>query len=374
MKQTSLSSIFCIAILLIYSSISFADPVTIRIHCWEGYSKPYTDNFIKLIKKKYNKDILISITNSSDPVEFWNLSRGKKVDIISPAHNLLKSKNEVFISEGVVLPLNLKNIPNYKYVISILQKNEFVSKNNKIYGVPYTMGGYSLAYNTEKVKRPDSWNVLFQDENINKYTISKDYPDCNIYITALVSDIGYSSLYDFNEIIKKTPLAEFQKKLNKLSVNSYSLWVGTANYKEFPNLSYAATWCYAVAKANMAGGKWEIATPVEGSTMWVDHWAVTSAVENNSEKKLFCEEWINYCLSPELQVGVIRNWGVSPVVSNIKSFLTADEIKTFKVGDEQYWQTLSLWKNQSFNTINGFKGIWSRALKERNQQTKSLSE
>ncbi len=362
MKKVYFWGLISIAIFFYWLPVSFAEHITIRIHCWKGYSKPYTGQFLELVKKKYKKDIRLVITNVSNPEEFWDVSRRSKADLISPAHNILKSRNGVFINKGIVLPVNLKNIPNYKFLLPILQRNKFVTENGKIYGVPYTMGSYGLAYNSKKVKKPESWQVLWNEKNKKTYTISQDYPDCNIYITALVLGADYNVLYNYNKLMKQIPLLEFQKKLNMLSINSFSMWKGTADYKEFPSLSYAATWGYAVVKANKNGGDWKMATPIEGSTMWIDHWVITQSVKDNLLKKVLCEEWINYCLSPNLQVGAIRNWGVSPVVSNIENLLTEDEIQIFKVGDIQYWKTLSLWENQGFDTVYGYKNLWGRAL------------
>ncbi|MCP3926464.1 MAG: extracellular solute-binding protein [Desulfobacterales bacterium] len=361
MKRNILS-VLVVCGILFSSQISYTKPIVIRIHCWKDYSKPYLNKFKKIIKRKYNKDIKVVITLASNPKAFWDVSRGKIADIITPAHNLFKSKNSIFITKKIVLPVNLNNIPNYKFILSNLQKNRFVTIKDQVYGVPYTMGSYGLAYNSKKVKEPSSWNVLWEDKNKNKYTISKDYSDCNIYITALSLGIEYKSIYSFNKILKKITLFKFQEKLNKLSRNSFSKWTGTANYKEFHNLSYAATWGYAVAKANKNGGKWKMANPHEGTTMWVDHWSITQAVKGDKLKKRLCEEWINYCLSPEPQIGSIRNWGVSPVVSNINRLLTKEEIITFKVGNVKYWKSISLWENQNRDTTEAYKSLWKRAM------------
>ena len=347
---------------ILTSTLSSAEKLTIRLFCWDGYARPYARDFEKLIKQKYNEDIRLEITNLSDPGEFWDKTRSKKADLISPAHNIPHSQRWNFIRGKVILPIELKNIPNYQYLLAHLKKNRFVTQNDLVYGVPYTTGPYGLAYNSAKVTKPESWSVLWQEKSKGRYTISKDYPDCNIYITALVLGAKYDWLYDRDQLIAHIPKKQIQKKLNILAANAASLWKGTANPDEFKNLAYAATWGYAVAQANLKGGKWKMVMPKEGTTMWADYWVITYAVKNDSLKKRICEEWINYCLSPKVQVGVIRNWGVSPVVTNIKDLLTKDEIKTFKVGDNDYWKTLSFWENQNARTINFFKHIWKKAM------------
>ena len=362
--------VIIILIVLFAFNISsvFAEDVTLRILCWKGYSKPYIEGFQKLISEKYNINVTIEISNVSDPTEFWQKSRAKKVDLISPAHNILKSNKWPFIkgTVNVALPINLDNIPNYKYVLPFLQKSIFVTENNSVYGVPYTMGPYGLAYNADKVAEPKSWNVLWSDKSKNTITLSKDYSDCNIYISALALGAKYDQLYDYDKLISRIPKKALEVKLKKLALNTFSFWEGTANYKEFPKLTYAATWGYAVAQANINGGNWKMADPQEGTTLWVDHWVITYALKDKPLEKKLAEEWINYCLSPELQVGVIRYWGVSPVVTNINDKLTKSEISIYKPGQNDYWRTLSLWENQTTRTSNGYINMW-RGSQSKNQ-------
>jgi len=275
--------------------------------------------------------------------------------------NTPKSLKWQFIEKGVALPLDLSNIPNYKYVLPFLQKNDFVTKDDIVYGIPYTMGPYGLAYNADNVEKPTSWNVLWSPEAKKAITLSKDYPVCNIYISSLVMGADYEDIYNFDQLQIKIDKDKLQDKLNKLVSNAFSLWEGVANHEEFKHLNYAATWGYAVAQANLNGGNWKMANPSEGTTMWVDHWLITFTLKDKPLHKKIAEEWINYCLSPELQIGVIRNWGVSPVVTNINSKLTEDEIAVYRPGQNEYWKNLSLWKNQDIRTVNAYSTFWKIA-------------
>lgn len=348
-----------------FANSTKAASTTLRIHCWKGYATPYIEGFKDLVKEKHKINIHVAVTHASDPQEFWNMARDKKADLISPAHNIPLSPSWHFIQGKVLLPVDLGNIPNYRNVLPLLQKNKFVTVKGKVYGVPYTMGPYGLAYNTKKVTEPDSWSVLWDVKAKGRYTLSADYPDCNSYLTALVLGAGYDELYNSDKLFSKISQADFQSRLNTLAANAASFWEGVANPEEFPELSYAATWGFAVAKANSKGGKWKMAKPREGTTMWADHWAVTHAVKDHPEKKKLCEEWINYCLSPRLQVGAIRNWGVSPVVTNINALLTKQEVETFNAGNNEYWKSLSFWQHQEKRTKNTYKYMWEKALKQR---------
>lgn len=341
------------------------EPIVIRIHCWEGYAEPYVEGFKTKMREKHGVEVHLVITNVSDPGEFFEKARKKEVDLISPAHNIPKSRRWPFIDGNIALPLRLENIPHYVHVLSVLQKNPFVTKGEKVYGAPYTMGPYGLAYNTEKVaEEPTSWAVLWEEKNRGHYSVSLDYADCNIYTAALVLGASYEEIYDYGKLTARISPRELQAKLNDLARYAASLWVGTENAEEFGDLWYAAAWGVGVSRANAKGLQWKMAKPKEGTTFWVDHWVITYAVEDEM-KRLLCEEWIDYCLSPEIQVAMLRNWGTSPVVVNVKDRLTDEEIQTFNVGNNEYWKTLSLWQHQDVRTQNSYKLMWETAVGER---------
>jgi len=353
---------------VLFPALTFAKTVTLNIHCWEGYTKPYEEGFVRYIKEKENVYVVLNITNVSDPDEFWQVARSQQADLISPAHNIPKSNKWPFIQNKMAAPVDLAHVPNYKYLLPFLKKSKFVTEGGAVYGVPYTMGPYGLAYNADFVKEPTSWDVLWEPSAKKKYTISKDYSDANIYVTALTLGASYADLYDSNTLVKKVEKKSLQSKLSYLAENAYSLWEGTADPREFNELHYAATWGYAVASANKRGLNWKMARPKEGTTMWVDHWVMTRGVLADPLKKKIAELWMNYCLSVDLQVGVIRNWGVSPVVTNLGDAITPLERETFAVGDLAYWQNLSLWDHQDIRTVNTNALLWEHAVQKRKRK------
>lgn len=363
LKKWLFLAFFLMVFGIFHTSVAYAESVTLRILCWEGYAAPYVKGFQDLMQQKYNMDVQIEIEYVSSPDEFWQKSRAKKVDLISPAHNLLKSNKWRFAKSQVALPVDLKRIPNYQYVLPFLKYNHHVTENGKVYGIPYAMGPYGLAYNADKVEAPDSWGVLWKQNSKHNFTISRDYSDCNIYIAALILGAGYEYLYDYDRLMLRVDSKKLIQKVDQLVSNAASLWVGTVDYKDLEGLSYAATWGYGVVQANKYGGNWKMAQPKEGTTMWVDHWVMTYALKNKPLKKKLSEEWINYCLSPDVQISVIRNWGVSPVVSNINKYLTKEGLAVYRLCDDAYWRSLLLKGKQDERTQNAYRHIWNESVR-----------
>ncbi len=140
----------------------------LRILCWEGYAPgTHTKQFEQFIKNRYDIDLKVVVKDVSDPKEFFYEIRAKNVDLISPAHNIPKSHQWNLIRGKLVLPINLENIPNYQYIIPALKKAEYITQDDKIYGVPIVYGPYGLAYNTSLVKKePKSWNVFWEKNTL----------------------------------------------------------------------------------------------------------------------------------------------------------------------------------------------------------------
>ena len=120
---------------------------------------------------------------------------------------------------------------------------------------------------------------------------------------------------------------------------------------------------FAAQQANLKGGNWLIASPKEGGTAWIDYWVVTKAAIGL--RKRLCEEWINYQLSPSVQVEVVKSQGVSPVVDNVAPLVTSAQQKLFHVGDNEYFKTVAIWQVMSEKTEKAFDQMWEEAKKHR---------
>ena len=192
-----------------------------------------------------------------------------------------------------------------------------------------------------------------------KYTINNNFPKCNVWITALSLGYTYDQIFDVNKLDR----AKVQEKLDVLAKNAKSLWDGSANPDEFPELSLATDWGFAAQQANLKGGKWLIASPKEGGTAWIDYWCITHAAKGIVKR--LCEEWIDFQLSPAQQAQVVKMQGVSPVVDNVGSWVTEQEKEMFHVGDNDYFKTVALWRVLSEETQKAFDEMWEAAKKHR---------
>jgi len=126
----------------------------LKITCWAGYAKPYVDDFKDLIKKKYDFNLKIKISNPVDQDEFYEAAKSGSANLISPPQDMVKNPKFYCFTEGNFLlqTPDLNNIPNFKHILPFFQQDQALIHKELRYGVPYNCGPYGLAYNTEVVK------------------------------------------------------------------------------------------------------------------------------------------------------------------------------------------------------------------------------
>lgn len=338
--------------------------LTINITCWEGYSNANViEAFKALVKEKYKLEVEVKPTYPTMQDEFYQAAKNGTADLISPPADMTKTPRFYCFKEGdyLLAEIDAANIPNLQNLLPFFKADPSLIQNGKRYGVPYNCGPYGLAYNTDMVKTaPDSWNIFWDPQYAGKYTITGTFPKCNFWIAALALGYKYDDIFD----IAKMDRAKLQEKLDVLVKSAKSIWLtADANADEFPGLALATTWGFAAAAANQKGGHWKLAAAKEGGTAWIDYWCITKAAQG--QKKKLCEEWINLHLSPKFQAEVVKNQGVSPVVSNVGELVTAEETKVFHVGDNDYFKTQAIWRVMSEETERAFGEMWEAANKLR---------
>ncbi|NMC72921.1 MAG: extracellular solute-binding protein [Geobacteraceae bacterium] len=342
---------------------AWAAKETITIMCWEGYAdKAFIDEFQKMVKKKYKIDVEVKPSYATGQEDFYNAARNGTADLISPPADMAKAARFDFFRKGAVVlaPLTMKNIPNAKHMLPFFKADTSLISGGKRYGLPYNCGPYGLAYNADIVKEtPSSWNIFWDPRYAGTYTINNNFHKVNIWITALALGYTYEDLFDIDRLDRQ----KIQPKLNELVKGAKSLWDGEANADEFPQLSLATTWGFAVVKANQKGGNWKLAAPKEGGSAWIDYWCITRAAKGM--KKRLCEEWINLHLSPAFQAQVVKQQGVSPVVDNVGNLVTPEERTLFNVGNNDYFKTVAIWRVMSEKTEKAFAEMWEEAKKHR---------
>lgn len=355
-------ALFCVFLILITIPDAVAEQ-TLRLFVWEGYA-PSAEirRFEEETLHRYGEKVRLSVRHISDPNDFFEAVRMESADIISPTHNLLKDKRFHFIDKNLILPVDTDRLPHYKNLLPQLQHAEYISSNQKVYGVPVAHGPYGLAYNSAILSAPKSWTILWNPAFANRYAISADYYEVNLYITGLALGYKGRQLQEYDAL--NTPL--FRRKLTELIKNSARLWKGVDGPEDLSGLPLATAWGFSFPALHRKGEHWQFAKPDEGTPGWVDNYAICHTLKDRPFLRKVAEDWLNFVISPGFQArAVVRGIGSGPVNLAALDLLTEKEIHNLGMeSPEEVMDNRFLWPiiNNSRNR-NGLRRLWKDALK-----------
>ena len=356
---------------LIFTSICvFAEnQKVLRLLVWEGYAPDaQREQFRQYIFDKYSVDLVLKVNYIADSEDGFKALRLKKADIVSPAHNRINDKRFKMIDSGLLLPLNLDNLPNYQKLNPSFKQLKHLVIDGVHYGLPFAWGPYGLVYNTEVFdKAPQSWNVLWDPKYIGHYSVA-DYGEINIYLTALAMGYEPNDLADFDKLNN----AAFKAKLATLVGNAKSLWVGVDTADDLQQKKLASSWGFSLPELKRRGEIWKWAYPKEGVPGWIDNHVISQGLANKPELKRIAEEWINFTISSEFQTSVlVQALSTNPV--NLMTFATASDAqkKGFYASSLNDLDAfIVLMPELDRRTRNGIDNLWNEALKSFSPRSK----
>ncbi len=241
------------------------DKPTLYVYNWGDYidetilGEFEKETGIKVVYDSYatNEDMYVKIK-----------SGGGSYDVIFPSDYMLTR----MLEEDMLEKIDLKKIPNAKYIEDRFMGREYDPKNE--YSLPYMWGTVGILYNTTMVdEQVDSWDILW-DPKYAKEILMLDSQRDSIAIALL--KLGYSiNTLDLDELTEAGELLKEQKPLvlayvvdegkDKMVAGEAALaviWSGEATYgrEENPDLEYAI--------------------PQEGTNLWFDVMAIPKGAKN----------------------------------------------------------------------------------------------
>jgi spermidine/putrescine-binding protein len=344
----------------------------LRLLVWEGYApETQREKFRQFIFEKYTIDVILKVAYIKDAEDGFAALRLKKADIVSPAHNRINDKRFKMIDSGLLLPLNLDNLPNYQQLNPSFKQLTHLVKDSVHYGLPFAWGPYGLVYNTEVFdEAPQSWNVLWDPKYKGQYSVA-DYGEINIYLSALAMGYDKTALGDFDRLNNKA----FKVKLAALLGNAKSLWIGVDTANDLLQNKLASSWGFSLPELKRRGEIWKWAYPKEGVPGWIDNHVLSQELANKPKLKRIAEEWINFTISSEFQTSVlVEALSTNPV--NMLTVETASKIQKqgfYAKSLNEPEALIVLMPELDRRTRNGIDNLWNEALKHFSASSKDLN-
>lgn len=341
-----------------------AAPVELRVFEWEDYIHPHAAAFeafartqgveVKLVFPTDAQGKRILITSADD---IFEAVRGKTVDVVTPTHNYYKDSGSKLLR--LLAPIDLAQVPNFNDLVGNLKTARYAEEDGRKYAVPLLGGGYSLAYNADRVPAPASWSILADPKAKGRTSITGSQYEANVYVAAILAGTPPGNVYTWDGIdpAKVAPL------LGGMVGNVRALWDSNPDIALMEkDLDYITDYGFGVAFANARGQNWKFAEPAEPTTVWLDNVSLTHDALATPEKGRAAHMLVNYLTSPEVQARIALAYGV--VVPNPKALdhVPADRKGTVRVGTDAFYRDDLLWQPLDRRTRNGFKGLWDAAM------------
>ena len=244
--------------------------------------------FEKWYEKEYGRKVTVNYTTFASNEDMYSkISSGAvSYDVIIPSDYMIaRMKNE-----NLLLPLDFKNIPNYKYIDNEFRGLYYDPENQ--YTVPYAYGIIGVIYNANEVDKADAgdWDLLWNEKYKNKilqFNNSRDAFGMAMYKLGLDVNSEDKKVWDkaHKELMKQRPLV-------------YSLVMDEIyNMMESGEAAIGAYYAgdyFTMVDAQAEDVDLEFYYP-ERTNYYIDAMCVPTCCENKELAEIF----INYMLSEE---------------------------------------------------------------------------
>ena len=275
------------AIGMLLFSIFFSCPVfaqkVINVYVWGG---ELPASVIAQFEKQTNIKVNFSTYDSNETM-YAKLRTAQDgiYDVILPSTYYVERMQK----QGMLTPLNLKNIPNIKHIKAFFIKNSHIQQ--RLYAVPFIWGTTGIVSNKKYVKQsPRSWKALFATSPLHSLMLLDDPRE--IFSIALMS-LGYKPSDTDPEHINKA----YQKILSLVTRIKLFASDGIQALLIDGDAFIGTAWNGDAFKAYAENSSIDFVYPQEGFILWIDCLAIPIHAPHLKEAYTFINFLLNYLVS-----------------------------------------------------------------------------
>ncbi len=346
----SMVTALCATVLVFCVSEAQADSV-LKVGAYGGYFK---DSFDKHIFPDFTKETGIKVESVAEPTgESWlvQLEQAARAGV-APADVNMMSQTVMLRGQRteIWMPLDLKQIPNHKY---LLAQHVHKYPDGRVDGIGAVSWYITLVSNTKMFKSaPTSWADMWQADKKDKLgLLALASNSFLLEITAKTFFGGYDILNSQDGILKVLNKLRQVKPNVKLWYRDEGQFQQALQSGEIPMGQYY----HDVTGLAAADGHPVRSTfPKEGGVLDSGSWAVSKASKMSKEAHVF----INYMCRPEIQKKLSLKVGTAPTVKREVTGLTdaefasvSSDINPIIPRYDLYTGDLADWVNQKWTEM-----------------------
>lgn len=211
-------------------------------------------------------------------------SGGANYDVVIPSDYMIERMKD----EGLLLKLDMNNIPNFKYVDDKYKGLYFDVSNE--YTVAYNVGYVGIVYNTKMVEEePDSWSVLWDERYAGQILMFNNPRDGFAIAQSLLGQ-------DYNSTNPSDWAHAYDKLLEQKSVVRSYVMDEVFNIMESGAAAVAPYYIGDIVTMMDNNEDLAVAYPKEGANVFVDSMCIPTTAQNKGAAELY----INFMQEPEV--------------------------------------------------------------------------
>lgn len=279
----------------------------LRILAWPGYADP---DIVAEFGRRFKVRVEVSYV-VSDAALFEKIRSDNGADFDVFAVNTAELQR--YIDLGLSVPIDLGRIRNHANQSARFRNLSAIpalSRNGKIYAIPYTFSEMGLIYNRKIVKTPQLSMAALWDPRYRGRVLAYDGSSHNFTIAALL--MGVKNPFRLNE----RDLSQATKRLVDLRRNVLTFYgspeEATKLFREneiaymFGNYGMQQ-----VKELRAAGADVGYVVPQEGALAWLDCWVVSAGRKGQE----LAESWINYTLEKNVSQTLTARQGLANTIT-----------------------------------------------------------
>ena len=271
------------------------DTLTLNVYNWGEYISDGSEGsfdtvreFEKWYEQTYDQKVTVNYSTFASNEDMYNkISSGAvSYDVIVPSDYMIARMAQ----EGLLLPLNFDNIPNYQYIDETFKGLYYDPQNQ--YSVPYTYGIVGVIYDANVVDAADigSWDLMWNQKyagQILQFNNSRDAFGTAMYKLGLDVNTSDKAQWDqaYEELVAQRPMV-YSYVMDEIynMMESGEAAIG----------AYYAGDYFTMVDAQAENVDLQFYYP-ERTNLYVDAMCIPSCAQNKELAEIF----INYMLSEE---------------------------------------------------------------------------
>ncbi len=282
-------------------------PGELRLFCWSEYV-PQT--VIDKFTEETGINVYVENYASNEEMLAKLQAGGALYDLVQPS----EYATEMLIKEGMLLPLNKANIPNFKNLAP-----EFVGMGydpQNTHSVPFMGGSVGIVYNKERIKTPvNGFGDVFVPEHAGRIVVPDDAREI---VTMALDHLGLP----INEInadslaAARTVLTDWLKLVKVYDSDSPKTALLNGD------VDLGIVWSGEGALILNESDKFAWVLPREGAHLFVDNLAIPKTARN----KAGAEAFINFILRPEVSILISEEFPYTNPNTEARKLLSPEQL------------------------------------------------